>query len=125
MFRSGGRLTASLVVVLVVVVLAGCTSAGDAVVPAPTGGPSGTGQAALDAALRDAAWADDVATARRLVAQGADVDAKDETQQSAYLVATSEGYIDLLELTLTAGADVGAARSVAWPRRLPASMMVG
>jgi uncharacterized protein len=110
-FRSGGRLTASLVVVLVVLVLAGCTSAGDAVVPAPTGGPSGTGQAALDAALRDAAWADDVATARRLVAQGADVDAKDETQQSAYLVATSEGYIDLLELTLAAGADVDAKDS--------------
>ena len=69
------------------------------------------GAAALDAALRDAAWADDVAAARRLVAQGADVDAKDETQQSAYLVATSEGYLDLLELTLAAGADVDAKDS--------------
>ncbi len=54
-------------------------------------------QADLDRRLRDAAWANDVAAARDLIAQGADVNAKDDTQQSAYLVTTSEGYLDLLE----------------------------
>lgn len=63
-------------------------------------------QARLDEALRRAAWADDVERARDLVAQGADVNAKDSTQQSAYLVATSEGYLDLLRLTLANGATV-------------------
>ena len=53
-----------------------------------------------------AAWEDDVDVARRLVARGADVNAKDETQQSAYLVATSEGHLGLLELALASGADV-------------------
>ena len=38
--------------------------------------------------------------------QGADVNAEDETQQSAYLIATSEGYLDLLRLTLRHGARV-------------------
>ena len=37
---------------------------------------------------------------------GADVNAKDSTQQSAYLISTSEGYLDLLELTLANGADL-------------------
>ena len=31
---------------------------------------------------------------------------QDETQQSAFLIATSEGYLDLLKLTLAHGADV-------------------
>ena len=59
-----------------------------------------TEQAVLDQKLRDAAWANDVAEARRLIRRGADVNAKDSSQQSAYLVATSEGYLDLLRLTL-------------------------
>ncbi len=104
---NGALLTAS----VLVVVLAGCTSGGTPVVPVPTGAPSGTAQGSLDAALRDAAWADDVATARRLVAQGADVDAADATGQSAYLVATSEGYLELLEVVLESGADVDAKDS--------------
>ncbi|MDQ6526155.1 ankyrin repeat domain-containing protein [Nocardioides sp. LHD-245] len=63
-------------------------------------------QAELDQRLRDAAWANDVQAARGLVKQGADVNAKDDTEQSAYLVATSEGYLDLLRLTLRNGAEV-------------------
>ncbi|WP_234410906.1 ankyrin repeat domain-containing protein [Nocardioides terrigena] len=63
-------------------------------------------QAALDERLRDAAWANDVPLARRLVSQGADVNAKDQTEQSAYLIATSEGHLDLLRLTLQNGAEV-------------------
>lgn len=63
-------------------------------------------QAQLDQRLRDAAWHNDVPRARRLIEQGADVNAKDDTEQSAYLVATSEGYLDLLRLTLRNGAKV-------------------
>lgn len=63
-------------------------------------------QARLDARLREAAWRNDVATARRLIDRGADVNAKDETQQSAFLIATSEGYLELLRLTLDNGARV-------------------
>ncbi len=62
--------------------------------------PTRVQQARLDARLREAAWADDVRRARRLIERGADVNAKDDTQQSPYLIATSEGYLDLLELTL-------------------------
>jgi uncharacterized protein len=77
--------------------------------PPPTPLPPGPEeQARLDQALRDAAWADDVPRAAELIAAGADVNAKDETQQSAYLVATSEGHLELLELTLRHGADVGS-----------------
>ncbi|TQK68727.1 ankyrin repeat domain-containing protein [Nocardioides sp. SLBN-35] len=63
-------------------------------------------QARLDQRLRDAAWRNDVPRARSLLERGADVDAKDETEQSAYLIATSEGYLDLLRLTLRHGATV-------------------
>ncbi len=74
----------------------------------PATGPklSTAEQARLDEQLRDAAWDNDVAEARRLVRRGADVNAKDETVQSAYLIATSEGYLDLLRLTLRNGAAI-------------------
>ncbi len=68
-------------------------------------------QAALDERLRRAAWANQVQRAETLIARGADVNAKDETQQSAYLIATSEGYLELLWLTLAHGADVDAKDS--------------
>lgn len=70
--------------------------------PTPSAGASArpVAQAALDERLRSAAWDNDVARARRLIRRGADVNAKDETQQSAYLIATSEGYLELLRLTL-------------------------
>lgn len=70
-----------------------------ATTPAPA-----DGQAVLDQQLRDAAWANDVVLATSLIGRGADVNAKDGTEQSAYLIATSEGYPDLLELTLAHGA---------------------
>lgn len=63
-------------------------------------------QGTLDDRLRRAAWANDVAAAEELIAQGADVNAKDSTAQSAYLIASSEGYLDLLRLALRRGASV-------------------
>ena len=64
----------------------------------------------LDGELLAAAYENDVAAARQLVEEGADVNAKDASQQSAYLIATSEVGDDprLLDLTLGAGADVNA-----------------
>jgi ankyrin repeat protein len=95
--------------IAVVVLLAACAAPNR---PAPEPEQSSPGsQAQLDAELRDAAWANDVDRARRLVEAGADVNAKDSTQQSAYLIATSEGYLELLDLTLAAGADVHAKDS--------------
>ena len=102
------------------VMLAACTTPADPE-PSPSlrDGPSAnaspsprtTDQARLDAELISAAWANDVDGARRLIAEGADVNAKDDTEQSAYLISTSEGYLALLELTLAAGADVDAKDS--------------
>jgi len=73
--------------------------------------PGPTGQARLDQDLREAAWDNDVRQARALIRRGAEVNAKDETEQSAYLIATSEGYLDLLNLTLQHGADVDSKDS--------------
>jgi ankyrin repeat protein len=83
--------------VVVVAVLAGC----------------GGEERDLDQELLAAAYENDVATAQRLVEEGADVNVKDDTQQSAYLIATSEVGDDprLLDLTLDAGADVNAKDS--------------
>ena len=77
--------------------------------PRPTRGPPLTvaAQARLDERLRDAAWANNVTEARRLIRRGANVNAKDETVQSAYLISTSEGYLDLLRLALRNGAKIG------------------
>ena len=84
---------------IALVVLAGCGGGNDE--PARERGD-------LDRRLIEAAFANDVEAARRLIAQGADVNAKDVTQQSAYLIATSEVGDDprLLELTLANGARV-------------------
>ena len=63
-------------------------------------------QADLNSKLIAAAWKNDVPRARALINAGADVNHKDASEQSAYLIATSEGYLDLLELTLRNGGDV-------------------
>lgn len=63
-------------------------------------------QKELNMELIAAAWANDLEESRRLIEAGADVNAQDSTAQSAYLIATSEGYLPLLELTLQNGADV-------------------
>ena len=73
--------------------------------------PNAKKQAALDEQLIAAAWKNDVRRARALIDQGADVNAKDNTVQSAYLISTSEGYLELLNLTLGHGADVDSKDS--------------
>ena len=68
-------------------------------------------QAELDERLIAAAWVNDVARAKRLIAAGANVNAKDSTEQSAYLISTSEGFLKLLELTLRNGANIASLDS--------------
>ena len=77
----------------------------------PKGKARSVSQSELDTRLIKAAWDNDVPRARRLIEQGADVNAKDDTEQSAYLIATSEGYANLLDLTLRHGADAGSLDS--------------
>jgi ankyrin repeat protein len=64
-----------------------------------------------DRALIAAAYANRLEDAKRLIAAGADVNRQDRTGQSAYLIATSEGYVELLRLTLANGADVHSTDS--------------
>jgi uncharacterized protein len=73
--------------------------------------PSAKEQARLNQQLIKAAWDNDLRRARDLIAKGAEVNAKDNTVQSAYLISTSEGYLELLNLTLTHGADVDSKDS--------------
>ena len=79
--------------------------------PSVTPSPDPQEQARLDDQLIAAAWKNDLLRARRLIARGADVNFEDETQQSAFLIATSEGYLELLQLTLRHRADVDAKDS--------------
>jgi ankyrin repeat protein len=78
---------------------------------------TGADVAAVDAggrtALVAAAYRNDVDVAQALIDAGADVNHGDGTQQSAYLIATSEVGDDprLLELALAGGADVDALDS--------------
>lgn len=68
-------------------------------------------QAALNQSLRDAAWRSNTRDASSLIEQGADVNAKDNTSQSAYLIATSNADLPFLRLMLAKGADVKATDS--------------
>ena len=68
-------------------------------------------QARLNEQLIKAAWDNDLRRARALIAEGADVNAKDNTVQSAYLISTSEGYLELLDLTLKHRTDVDSKDS--------------
>ena len=77
--------------------------------PAPQ--PGAKELARLNQQLIKAAWDNDLRRARDLIARGADVNAKDNTVQSAYLISTSEGYLELLTLTLKHGADVDSKDS--------------
>jgi uncharacterized protein len=73
--------------------------------------PNAKEQARLNEQLIATAWDNDLRRARSLIARGADVNAKDNTVQSAYLISTSEGYLELLNLTLQHGADVDSKDS--------------
>lgn len=112
----------TLVVAATMILVAGCVSTGDPEITDANDSTATTNTSPrvantveadssnvtleLNQQLIDAAWANDVDRAVELIAAGADVNYKDGTVQSAYLIATSEGYRELLELTLDNGADV-------------------
>lgn len=83
--------------------------------PLPADRPSATGSRPppVDADLLAAAYANDLPRAEASIRAGADVNTQDASQQSAFLIATSEVGDDprLLELTLAAGAEATAKDS--------------
>ena len=62
----------------------------------------------IDQALRAAAAGNDLAAFRALLAQGADVNARDAQQDSAFLIAARNGHTALVQAALAAGADLKA-----------------
>lgn len=102
------------VAVIILVTAAGCSTTEAApptpttstTTPTPTPRPTMPTATDLDHQLIAAAWKNDLAAARRLITAGADVNAVDDTVQSAFLIAASEGYVELLDLTLQHRADV-------------------
>lgn len=88
----------------------GCSAQSSTPAPATASAPVRT---SVDDALLEAAAANDVVTARRLISQGADVNHVNDRQESAYLIATSEvgDDVTLLDLTIANGADIQAKDS--------------
>ncbi len=72
-------------------------------------------------ALLLATHRDDVEEARRLIAAGADVNTKDNIQDSPYLYAAAEGRLDILRLTLKAGADLKSTNRYGGTGLIPAA----
>jgi ankyrin repeat protein len=73
-----------------------------------------------DRALIDATRRNDVEAARRLIADGADVNAQDENRDSAFLLAGAEGRLEILKLTLAAGADLASTNRYGGTALIPA-----
>jgi ankyrin repeat protein len=75
----------------------------------------------LDQQLIDAAKANDAPLVTELIGRGADVNAKDSIQDSAFLYAGAEGFNEVLHLTLAAGADVTSTNRYGGTALIPAS----
>ena len=65
-------------------------------------------QADVHARLREAAARNDLAAFRALLPSGADVNARDAQQDSAFLIAARSGHADIVRAALAAGADLKA-----------------
>lgn len=77
-------------------------------------------QAPLDRELIAAAERGDLPSAKRLIARGANVNAKDEKQDSAFLIASARGRTEIVELTLAAGADLKSTNRYGGTGLIPA-----
>lgn len=90
--------------------------------PAPVPTPlSADAQAQLDADLITAAKANNAELVRDLIGRGGNVNAKDSIQDSAFLYAGAEGFNEVLNLTLAAGADVASINRYGGTALIPAS----
>ena len=77
-------------------------------------------QTPLDRELIAAAERGDLPSARSLIARGANVNAKDEKQDSAFLIASARGRTEIVKLTLTAGADLKSTNRYGGTGLIPA-----
>src|SRR5262245_40898014 len=77
-------------------------------------------QSNLDRELIAAATRGDAATVKKLIAQGANVNAKDEKQDSAFLLASANGHTEVVRLTLAAGADLRSTNRYGGTGLIPA-----
>lgn len=75
----------------------------------------------LDQQLILAAKANDLPLVQRLIQAGGNVNAKDSLQDSAFLYAGAEGFNEILELTLTHGAEVASTNRYGGTALIPAS----
>ena len=82
---------------------------------------SSEAQARLDQELIAAAKANNAALVRELIGRGGNVNAKDAIQDSAFLYAGAEGFNEVLQLTLAAGADVASTNRFGGTALIPAS----
>lgn len=93
--------------------------------PAPaTASPpvlSAAEQAQLDQELISAAKANNTPLVKELISRGGNVNAKDSIQDSAFLYAGAEGFNEVLQLTLAAGADVASINRYGGTALIPAS----
>jgi uncharacterized protein len=62
-----------------------------------------------------------IATAGALIEAGADVNAKDESNDSPYLLAGARGYLEILRLTLAHGADLRSTNRYGGTALIPAA----
>ena len=71
-------------------------------------------------ALIEATQRNDIGSARRLIAAGTSVNAQDEKRDSAFLLAGAEGRLEILKLTLQAGADLKSTNRYGGTALIPA-----
>ncbi|WCM55523.1 ankyrin repeat domain-containing protein [Microbacterium sp. EF45047] len=91
---------------------------------APASAPDPTETAMSDATrdlLAAAASGDAAAVRAVLIEAGADVDAKDDIQDSAYLYAGARGHDEILRMTLEHGADLRSTNRYGGTALIPAS----
>ena len=74
----------------------------------------------LDRELIAAAERGDLSSAQKLIARGANVNAKDEKQDSAFLIASARGRTEIVKLTLQAGADLRSTNRYGGTGLIPA-----
>ena len=78
-------------------------------------------QAQLDQELIAAAKANNAPLVKELISRGGNVNAKDSIQDSAFLYAGAEGFNEVLQLTMAAGADVASINRYGGTALIPAS----
>ncbi len=72
-------------------------------------------------ALLVSVWNNDVETARQLIEAGADVNAKDDIEDSPYLLAGARGQLEILKVILCNGADLKSTNRYGGTALIPAA----